>query len=106
MAFMSSRAEKMYYPMSICFEYHLYFAVPRKMPSSNENCLFHADRVKFDILEKEIKRSKLIPRTCIHRLASAICSCRTELGRFKSGLFGQTAKFGHSLICFTFQILE
>ena len=63
----------------------LYFSVPRRMPSSNENCLFHADRVKFDILEKEIKRSKLIPRTCIHRLASAICSCRTELGMLPKG---------------------
>lgn len=46
------------------------------MPEMNPLCLFHADKLRFEQLEKELKQSKWISRCNGHRLASAVCSCR------------------------------
>ncbi|XP_045192824.2 uncharacterized protein LOC123549087 [Mercenaria mercenaria] len=39
-------------------------------------CLYHKDKDSFSRIQKELQKSGWIPRTCAHRLAMAVCSCR------------------------------
>ncbi|XP_062618748.1 uncharacterized protein LOC134280354 [Saccostrea cucullata] len=41
-----------------------------------EECLFHGDRVQFHALTRNLKENRVIPKTYLGRLASAVCSCR------------------------------
>ncbi|KAK3086565.1 hypothetical protein FSP39_020301 [Pinctada imbricata] len=50
-------------------------------------CLFHDDKLQFDIVCKDIVRAKVLPRTCAHRLGMAVCACRRnkiEIEKFLS----------------------
>lgn len=39
-------------------------------------CMYHGNRVQFALLTKELRKSKVIPKQYLTRLASAVCSCR------------------------------
>ncbi|XP_061188521.1 uncharacterized protein LOC133196678 [Saccostrea echinata] len=43
---------------------------------NSEECLFHGDRVQFHALTRGLKENRVIPKTYLTRLASAVCSCR------------------------------